>query len=75
MARRAKPCLKTSTGKRRSKALVRLGEKYAEGDFSLACQGQPEVTSCLRKAAGGLPLVLEALSAFEDEDAHAFVEM
>ena len=67
----------------RKEAFARLSEIFAnrscaegdETDLTLAMQGEPEITSSLKMAHGGLRTVLEALRAFEDEDAQAFIEL
>jgi hypothetical protein len=67
----------------RKTAVKRLAEKFEhrscaaddETDFFVAMEGQPEVTSCLKMASGGLQVVMEALRCFDDEDAQQFMEM
>jgi hypothetical protein len=67
----------------RKTAVRKLAERFEhrscaaddETDFFVAMEGQPEVTSCLKMASGGLRIVLEALRCFDDEDAQQFMEL
>jgi hypothetical protein len=67
----------------RKEAFTRLSEQFAkrsreaddETNLSSAMEGQPKVTSSLKMASGGLPVVLNALRAFDDEDAQQFIAL
>ncbi len=66
---------------KRTLAFTRLCEYYrhrtrdenAPHDLEMALQGQPQVTNGLKEAVGGLDAVLNALRAFDNHDAQAFM--
>lgn len=58
----------------RREALKRLKEKW-EGDSDFDPAGEPTVTPVIKSAEGGIPSVLHALRAHDNEDARKFVEL
>ena len=63
---------KQTAAKYRKDALKRLAEEY-EGDFDP--KGEPTVTPLLEAAEGGIPRIMEALRAHDNEDARSFVTL
>ena len=52
---------------------IRSGEADCERDLKAAMEGELNVVPKLKAVAGGLPRVLAALRAYDDEDASAFL--
>lgn len=61
----------------RDEALARLKEKFEsenEGEV-FDTEGEPIITPLLKSADGGIPRILEALRAHDDDDARAFIAL
>lgn len=54
--------------------MKRLKEKW-DGDGDFDPKGEPTVTPLLKTAEGGIPRIMEALRAHDDDDAREFVEL
>ncbi len=61
----------------RKEALQRLKQRYENEheDESFDPEGEPFITPILKSAEGGIPRILEALRAHDDDDARSFMDL
>lgn len=64
-----------SSSVRREDALRRLREKFDGEDEDFDPSEEPIITPLLKSADGGIPKIIEALRAHDDDDAREFISM